>query len=273
MQPGKAKVTLKEGFLCGNPASAPFTDLDDFYNRGQLVHLEEFFVYEHEWLTTKILIPVKEADFSRASTEDAANALILTPDPDFVGKLILVNHVHPMAPWFQQTEGTTIMGESSEDGVVLLYRPSPGGIQRSLVYEWCNLLRMYNSDAAEIFLLTGALEDFVHLETGQAVRDQELAWNLLGSLLLREPEETVFMLCVRFPLKAAVFGSALVSALLAIADFRQTAQYPFFLDRGKLIRYSASKIGLDALKKLPRRNSATERLIEFLGAPDVFGVS
>ena len=54
MRPGKATVTLKEGFLCGNPAAAPFQDLDDFYNRGQLAHLEEFFVYEHEWLTTKL---------------------------------------------------------------------------------------------------------------------------------------------------------------------------------------------------------------------------
>jgi hypothetical protein len=98
MQPGKAKGTFKEGFLCGNPAAAPFKDLDDFYNRGQLVHLEEFFVYEHEWLTTEILIPVKQADFSRASIEDAVNAVIQTPDPDFVGKLILADHVHPMAP-------------------------------------------------------------------------------------------------------------------------------------------------------------------------------
>ena len=270
MQPGKAKGTLKEGFLCGNPAAAPFKDLDDFYNRGQLVHLEEFFVHEHEWLITKILIPVKQAGFSRASIEDAVNALIITPDPDFVGKLILADHVHPMAPWFQQTEGTMITGESSEDGVVLLYRPGPRGIRQSLLYEWCNLLRMYSSDAAEHFLLTEALEDFVHLETGKTVRDQWIAWNLLGSLLLRQPEETVFALCVGFPLKAAVFGSALVNALLAIADFRQTAQYPFFLDRGKLIRYSAGKIGLDALKKLPRRNSATERLIEFLGVVAVW---
>jgi hypothetical protein len=273
MQPGKAKGTLKEGFLCGNPAAAPFKDLDDFYNRGQLVHLEQFFVYDHEWLTTKILIPVKEADYSRASIEDAVNALMITPDPDFVGKLILADHVHPMTPWFQQTEGTTIVAESSEDGVILLYRPSPGGIQQSLVYEWCNLLRIYSSDAAELFLLTEALEDFVHPETGKAVRDQKLAWNLLGSLLLRGEEETVFALSVRFPLKAAVFGSALLKALLAIADFRQTAQHPFLLDRGKLICYSASKIGLDALKKLPRRNSAMERLIEFLGARDLFRIS
>jgi hypothetical protein len=192
--------------------------------------------------------------------------LIATPDPDSIVKLILADHVHPMAPWFQQTEGTIITGESSEDGVVLLYRPSPGSIQQSLAYEWCNLLRLYSSDAREAFLLTEALEDFVHLETGQPVRDQRIAWNLLGSLLLRQPEEPVFALSVRFPLKAAVFGSALLKALLAIADFRQTAQYPFFLDRAKLIRYAAGKIGLDALKKLPRRNSAAERLIEFLAA-------
>jgi hypothetical protein len=272
-QPGSPKGTVKEGFLCGNPAAAPFKDLDDFYQRGQLVHLEEFFVYEYEWLITKILVPVKEAGFPRASIEDAANALIFTPDPDFVGKLILADHVHPMAPWFQQTEGTIITGESSEDGVVLLYRPSPRSIQQSLVYEWCNLLRIYSSDAAEIFLLTESLEDFVHLETGKTVGDQRIAWNLLGSLLLRQPEETVFMLCVRFPLKAAVFGSALWKALLAISDFRQTAQYPFFLDRAKMICYSASKIGLDALKKLPERNRATERLIEFLGAQDLFRTS
>jgi hypothetical protein len=150
---------VKEGFLCGNPAAAPFQDLDDFYNRGQLVHLEEFFVYEHEWLITKILIPVKEAGYSRASIEDAANALIFTPDPDFVGKLILADHVHPMAPWLRQTEGTIIAGESAEDGVVLLYRPSPASIRQSVVYEWCNLLRIYRSDAAELFLLTEALEE------------------------------------------------------------------------------------------------------------------
>jgi len=268
-RPEKPKVTFKEGFLIGNPAAAPFKDLDDFYNRGQLVHLEEFLVYEHEWLLTKILIPVKEADFPRASIEDATNALIATPDPDFVMKLILADHVHPMTPWFQQTEGTIITSESSQDGDVLLYRPSPRSIQQSLVYEWCNLLRTYHSDAAELFLLTGALEDFVDLQTGKAVRDQSIAWNLLGSLLLRQPEETVFALSVRFPLKAAVFGGALWKALLDISDFRQTAQYPFFLDRAKLICYSASKIGLDALKKLPERNSTTERLIELLGAQDL----
>jgi hypothetical protein len=270
MQPGKAKVTFKEGFLIGNPAAAPFKDLDDFYNRGQLVHLEEFLVYEHEWLVTKILIPVKEADFSRASIEDATNALITTPNPDFVMKLILVDHVHPMAPWFQQIEGTIITGESSEDGDVLLYRPTPRSIGQSLVYEWCNLLWAYHSDAAELFSLTRTLEDFVDLPTGKPVRDQRIAWNLLGSLLLRQEEETVFALSVRFPLKAAVFGGALLKTMLDIADFRQTAQSSFFLDRAKLIYYSASKIGLDALKKLLRRDSATERLIDFLGAQDLY---
>jgi hypothetical protein len=233
-----------------------------------LAHLEEFLVYEHEWLTTKIWIPVKEADFSRASMEDAANALMLTPDPDFVGKLILVNHVHPMTPWLQQTEGTIVVGESTEDGVVLLYRPSPRGIQQSLIYEWCNLLRIYSSDAAEILGLTEPLEDFVRLETGKRVGDQRIAWNLLGSLLLRQPEETVFALSVRFPLKAAVFGRALRKALLDISDFRQTAQYPFYLDRAKLICYAAGKIGFDALQKLPERSSGTERLMEFIGRQD-----
>jgi hypothetical protein len=58
--------------------------------------------------------------------------------------------------------------------------------------------------------------------------------------------------------------------MLDIADFRQTAQSSFFLDRAKLIHYSASKIGLDALKKLLRRDSATERLIDFLGAQDLY---
>jgi hypothetical protein len=38
---------------------------------------------------------------------------------------------------------------------------------------------MYSSDAAELFLLTEALEDFVHLETGNPVSHQWLAWNLL----------------------------------------------------------------------------------------------
>ena len=94
-------------------------------------------------------------------------------------KLMLVDHVHPMAPWFHQTEGTTITGEGSEDGVILLYRPSPRSIQQSLVYEWCNVLRTYRSEAAELFLLTEALEDFVDLETGKVVRDQWIAWNLL----------------------------------------------------------------------------------------------
>jgi hypothetical protein len=37
---------MKEGFLRGNPAAAPFLDLDDFYRRGQLAHLEEFWVCE-----------------------------------------------------------------------------------------------------------------------------------------------------------------------------------------------------------------------------------
>ena len=64
-----------------------------------------------------------------------------------------------------------------------------------------------------------------------------------------------------------------LKALLAIADLRRTAQYPFFLDRGKPICYSAGKIGFDTLRKLPRSNTATQRLIELLGARDVFRIS
>jgi hypothetical protein len=268
-QPNKAKGTVKEGFLCGNPEAAPFKDLDDFYNRGQLVHLEEFFVYEPEELITKILVPVKEPDYCRASIEDALNALELTPDPDFVVKLILADHVHPIAPWIQQTQGMVVMGESSEDGVILLYRPSPSSIQPSVVHEWCNLLRIYRADTSELFSLTAALEDFIDLETGQIVEDQRIAWNTLGCLLIREHEETVFSLCVRFPLKAAILGRALLASMLAVCDFRHTARFEFFLDRAKFIDFSASYVGLDALKKLPDRSSSIEKLIEFLGEQDL----
>ena len=170
-------------------------DLDDFYNRGQLVHLEEFFVFEQEGLITKILVPVKESDYSRASFEDALNALTITPDPDFIVKLFLVDHAHPMSPWLQQTQGTVVMGESSEDGVIVLYRPGSSSIQRSLVHEWCNLLWTYSSGTGELFSLTRTLEDFVNLETGMKIDDQRFAWNTLGCLLLREQEETVFSLC------------------------------------------------------------------------------
>jgi hypothetical protein len=268
-QPSIEKGTVKEGFLCGNPAAAPFKDLDDFYNRGQLAHLEEFFVYEPIELITKILVPVKEPDYPRASIEDAVNALALTPDPDFVVKLILVDHVHPIAPWLQQTQGMVIMGESSEDGVILLYRPSSNSIQQSIQYEWCNLLRNYRSDASEFFSITTALEDFIDLETGKIIDDQRVAWNTLGCLLIREQEEIVFSLCVRFPLKAAIFGRTLLKSMLDVPDFRQTARFQFFLDRAKFIDFSASKVGFDALKKFPDRSSSIEKLIEFLGEQDL----
>ncbi|SPJ15708.1 hypothetical protein SBDP2_480011 [Syntrophobacter sp. SbD2] len=268
-QPSKEKGKMSEGFLCGNPAAAPFKDLDDFYNRGQLVHLEEFFVYEPEELITKILVPVKEPDYSRASIEDALNALELTPDPDFVGKLILADHVHPMTPWLQQTQGMVVMGESSEDGVIVLYRPSSSSIRQSIVHEWCNLLRIYHSNISEFFSLTATLEDFIDLETGKVIDDQRIAWNTLGCLLIREQEETVFSLCVRFPLKAAILGRALVKSMLAVSDFRRTARFQFFLDRATFIDFSASKVGFDALKKFPDWTSTTEKLIEFLGEQDL----
>ncbi len=268
-QPSKEKGTVKEGFLCGNPAAAPFKDLDDFYNRGQLVHLEEFFVYEPEELITKILVPVKEPDYSRASIEDALNALALTPDPDFVVKLILADHAHPMAPWLQQTQGMVVMAESSEDGVIVLYRPSSSSIQQSVVHEWCNLLRIYRSNISEFFSLTATLEDFIDLETEKIIDDQRIAWNTLGCLLIRGQEETVFSLCVRFPLKSAIFGRALLKSMLVVSDFRHTARFQFFLDRAKFIDFSASKVGFDALKKLSDRSSSIEKLIEFLGEQDL----
>jgi hypothetical protein len=268
-QRSKAKEKAKEGFHCGNPAAAPFKDLDDFYNRGQLAHLEEFFVYEQVEFITKVLVPVKEPDYPRASVEDALNALALTPDPDFIVKLILADHVHPMAPWLQQTQGMVIMGESSEDGTVLLYRPSSSSILQSIEYEWCNLLRINRPEMAGLFSLTGLLEDFIDLETGKTMDDPRIAWNTLGCLLIGQQEETVFSLCVRFPLKAAIFGRALVKSMLAISDLRQTARYQFFLDKAKLIDFSASKVGLDALKKLPDRSGITEKLIEFLGEQDL----
>lgn len=268
-QPGKEKGTVKEGFLCGNPAAAPFEDLDDFYNRGQLAHLEEFFVYEPEELITKILVPVKEPDYSRASIEDALNALALTPDPDFVVKLILADHAHPMTPWLQQTQGMVVMGESSADGVIVLYRPSSSSIRQSVVHEWCNLLRIYRSNISELFSLTETLENFIDLETGKIIDDQRIAWNTLGCLLISEQEETVFSLCVRFPLKAAIFGRALLKSMLDVSDFRHTARFQFFLDRAKFIDFSASKVGFDALKKFPDRSSSIEKLIEFLGEQDL----
>lgn len=267
--PGEVKGTLKEGFLCGNPTAAPFKDIEDFYNRGQLVRLEEFLVYEPAELITRILVPVRGPDYSRASVEDALAALALTPDPDFVAKLILADHVHPMAPWIQQTRGMVILSEGSDDGTILLYRPDSGNIQQSVVYEWCNLLRMYRPDSSELFSLSAALEDFIDLETGTVIDDQRIAWNTLGCLLISQPEETVFSLCVRFPLKAAIFGRTLLRSLLDVCDFRQTERFQFFLDRAKFIDFAASKVGFDALNKLPYRSSTIEKLIEFLGEQDL----
>jgi hypothetical protein len=268
-EPGTGKKTVREGFCCGNPAAAPFKDLDDFHNRGQLVHLEEFLVYEPVELITKILVPVKEPDYRRCSVEDVVEALEATPDPDFVAKLILADHVHPMTPWLQQTQGTVIVGESAEDGTVVLYRPTSGDVRQTLAYEWCNLLRIYRPGAAELFSLTDALEDFIDLETGKAVEDPRIAWNTLGCLLLRQPEETVFSLCVRFPLKAAIFGRTLVKSMLDICDFRRTGGYQDFLDRAKSIDFAASKVGFGALKKWPLGSSVVEKLIEFLGEQEL----
>jgi hypothetical protein len=261
---GKAKGTMKEGFLCGNPATAPFKDLEDFYSRGQLVHLEEFTVWEQDAFTTRVLVPVKPPDYARASVEDAFNVLAVLPDPDFIGKLFLVDHLHPMAPWLQQTQGTPVLAECSEDGTVILYRPTSAGIQSALTYEWCNLLRTLNPDYWELFTFTQFLEDYVDLETGKKVEEQMVAWSLLGCLLLREPEKTVFAACVRFPLKSAVFGRAVLKVVLEVSDFRQTAKYRHFLEKAKFIDFSASKVALDALKKLPERNSEIEKLIAFL---------
>jgi hypothetical protein len=265
----KPTGTLKEGFRCGNPAQAPFMDLDDFYKRGQLVHLEEFLVYERTESVSRVLVPVNKPDYKRASVEEAFGALALTPDPDFIVKLFLADHVHPMAPWIQQTEGAEILSESSDDGSVLLYRPLSTNIQASIIYEWCNLLRLYNSNSAELFKFTLTLEDFVDLETGKTVQDERLVWNLLGCLLLQQPEEIVFSLCTRFPLKAAIFGRTLLKAMLAVCDFRQNDRYDFFVEKAKFIDFSASKVGLDALKKLPDRNDSIERLIEFLAEQDL----
>lgn len=267
--PVKATETLKEGFLCGNPSAAPFKDLDDFYGRGQLAHLEEFFVWEQENLLTKVLVPVKEPDYARASAEDGFRAVELLPDPDLIMKLFLVDHAHPMGPWIQQSRGTVVMGESTEDGVVILYRPTSSGLATTLLYEWCNILRIYNSKFAELFALTQTLEDFIDLRTEAKVEDPRVAWNLLGSLLIREPEETVFALCVRFPLKAAAFGRALVRSLLDISEFRRTESFQHFLDRARTIDFSASKVGLDALKKLPGDDSSIKKLIEFLSAQEL----
>lgn len=266
---GKPKSTVKEGFLCGNPAAAPFKDIDDFSARGQLVHMEEFSVYEPEELITKILVPTRNPDYARASVGEAVAALMSTPDPDFLVKLILVDHVHSMAPWVKQTQGALIMSESADDGSVVLYRPDAATIQQSIMYEWCNLLRLYNPEKGELFSLSQDLESYIDLSTGKKVDDPGLAWNLLGSLLLRESDEVVFSLCVRFPLKAAIFGRTLVNSLSSLADFRQTEKYQHFLDRGKTIDFSASKVGLDALKKIRDANESVAKLVEFLMQQEV----
>ena len=109
----------------------------------------------------------------------------------------------------------------------------------------------------------------VDLETGKTIDDPLIAWRTLGCLLISEQEETVFSLCVRFPLKAAIFGRILLKCILDISDFRQTARYQFFLDKAKFIDFSASKVGLDALKKLPDQNSTIEKLIGFLCEQDL----
>jgi hypothetical protein len=265
----KATATLKEGFLCGNPAAAPFTDLDDFYRRGQLVHLEEFFVYESPELITKILVPIAAPGYARATAEDAADALLRLPDPDFITRLFLVDHVHPMTPWLQQSQGQVVMGESSGDGMALMYRPTAASIQLSLGYEWCNLLRLYHAEAEDLFRLTQAFEDFVDLETGAKIKHPSDAWNMLGCLLLNAPEELAFAICVRFPLKSAVFARTLLKSLLDIADFRQSAHHENYLAKAKMLDYAGSKLSLDALSKGPRQDRAITTLMKFLAQQDL----
>lgn len=265
----KATATLKEGFLCGNPTAAPFTDLDDFYRRGQLVHLEEFFVYESPELITKILVPIAAPGYARATAEDAAVALLRLPDPDFIIRLFLVDHVHPMTPWLQQSQGRVVMGESSDDGMALLYRPTAASIQLSLGYEWCNLLRLYHTEAGDLFRLTQAFEDFVDLETGAKIENPAAAWNLLGCLLLNALTEQAFSICVRFPLKSAVLGRTLVKALLDIADFRRLPHYQDYLDKAKMLDYAGSKLSLDALSKGPRQDQSIATLLDFLARQEL----
>ena len=268
-EPSRATKTEKEGFLCGNPAAAPFADLDDFYARGQLAHLEEFYVFTPEQFITKVLIPIKMPDYARATLDDAVAALSLTPEPDFVARLLLVDHVHPWTPWLQQSKGRVIAGENSADGTVVLYRPTAGGIAESLLYEWCDLLRTLTTGADEVFSLTEALEEFPDPDTGQPIAERHVAWNLLGSLLLRAEEKTLFAACVRFPLKSAVFGRALVKVMLDVGDFRQQPKYQDFLDRARFIHFTASRIALRALNRLPDRSSSVEKLLAFLAEEDL----
>ena len=265
----KAKTTLKEGFLCGNQTAAPFSDVEDFLSRGQLVHLEEFYVYQSPKLISKILVPVPKPSYPRASAEDAMSALLHLPDPDFVTKLFLTDHIHPMTPWLQQSQGQVVMGESSDDGTVLLYQPTAASLRRSLEYEWCNLLRLYHAEAGELFRLTQSFEDFVDLQTGVKVENPSVAWNMLGCLLLNAPEELAFAICVRFPLKSAVFARTLLKSLLDVSDFRQLAHHEDYLAKAKMLDYAGSKLSLDALSKGPRQDRAFTTLMEFLAQQDL----
>lgn len=265
----KANTTLKEAFLCGNQSAAPFKDIEDFFNRGQLVHLEEFFIYESPKLITKVLVPISATSSLNASAEDAVIALLHLPVPDFVTKLFLADHVHPLTPWLQQSQRRVVLGESANDGTVLLYQPTAASIQGNLAYEWCNLLRLYHAEAGELFRLTQSFEDFVDLQTGVKVENPSVAWNMLGCLLLNAPEELAFAICVRFPLKSAVFARTLLKSLLDVSDFRQLAHHEDYLAKAKMLDYAGSKLSLDALSKGPRQDRAFTTLMEFLAQQDL----
>lgn len=253
-----------------DPSAGPFADYEDFLARGQRLRGVELLGYlHHENLI--VWLDASAPDYERPALETFLDAIAKLPKPEFLYKVIVLNHVHPLDAWVKQIGGGTITSENRY-GDLCLYRPSVGRLYETLAYEWGLVFLASYEEVQKRFRMALDVEP---LPLCDAIgRDNpKLMWaRLIECFLPAAPWPlddrllaSTFELIVACPIHSAIFGRALRASLEEVDPRWISSHHAQHIERADFIAFSATQLALERLRQ--SSSPSLGKLVEWLEAP------
>jgi HEAT repeat protein len=150
----------------------------------------------------------------RALPEDFIPLLDELPDRSLMKKLVIVDHASADDAWMSQVYKPDFQAaaSASPEGVVTFYAPNRhGSLREMLFHEWSHLVKFKLADESTLFDIAARLEKTGYFGSQYSrFSDHENFAVHMGEELLHWDADTFASMANSAPLRAAIFGRALV---------------------------------------------------------------
>lgn len=246
-------------FKYGDAQEAPFKDFEDYCQRGIKLYLAPMIVHVQHKGGPDIIVPAADPDYERPSISEIENASGATPDQNIFDRIVILDHLHPLQHWQDQSAGDSharIWSESDRPGSVVFYRPDLSNFFDKLMFEWFAALYDNSSDLHSLFVMVD--KERFELPGFENVDTDRKKWAVLGQQMFCASEATAFLICTANPLRSAIVARASADWITAMDSYADGSNS--FASRAELLDYSASSWALKVLEN----GYADPRLLKFM---------